>query len=144
MKELELSKQTMRADIPEILREIEERCQEGGCKVRITGMSDRTAKQNRMLHASIDDIARQVDWYGRKLKGHEWRMMFSAALDKQDVVPGINGGFVVLGKETKSMSKQRFGDLITLVLEFGDSKDVQWSREDWKSFINAYLNEIGY
>ena len=43
----------------------------------------------------LRDISQQVEWYGRKLDDESWKHIFSAAVQQQDAVPGINGGFVV-------------------------------------------------
>jgi hypothetical protein len=53
----------------------------------------RSLDQNARLHAMLADISKQVDWYGRKLSPEAWKRVFSAALKKQDVVPGLNGDF---------------------------------------------------
>ena len=60
----------------------------------------RSLDQNALMWPLLDDIARQVEWYGNKLTPDEWKDVFTAALRKEKVVPGINGGFVVLGQRT--------------------------------------------
>jgi len=45
---------------------------------------------------------------GRKLDEESWKHVFSAAVQQQDAVPGINGGFVVLGISTRKQSKKWF------------------------------------
>jgi hypothetical protein len=87
----------------------------------------RSLKQNARLWAMLTDIAQQVDWYGRKLTQEEWKHVFTAALTKQDVVPGIDGGFVVLGKSTSKMTRAEMVDLQTLMEAFGSDKGVKWS-----------------
>ena len=37
-----------------------------------------------------------------------WKHIFSAAVQQQDAVPGINGDFVVLGVSTRKQSKKWF------------------------------------
>lgn len=53
--------------------------------------------------------------------------MFTASLSKQDVVPGIDGGFVVLGKATSSMSKREFAELVELIYAFGAERGVRFT-----------------
>ena len=55
------------------------------------------------------------------------RYFFTAALKRQDVVPGIDGGFVVLGKETSKMTIAEMGELMTLMEAFGAEKGVRFS-----------------
>ena len=99
---------------------------EGMC-VRISEPT-RSLEQNAMLWALLTDIANQVEWYGRKLDAESWKHMLTASLRKLDVVPGIDGGFVVLGTSTSKMSKREFSDLVEVIHAFGASKGVQWSQ----------------
>ena len=87
----------------------------------------RSLEQNARLWAMLSDISRQVDWYGRKLTPDDWKHVFSAALKKQDVVPGLDGGFVVLGLSTSKMTKAEMCDLQTLMEAFGAEKGVRFS-----------------
>lgn len=89
--------------------------------------STRSLEQNARLWAMLGDISRQVDWYGRKLTPDEWKHVFSAALKKQEVVPGIDGGFVVLGLSTSKMTKAEMCDLQTLIEAFGAERNVRFS-----------------
>ena len=89
--------------------------------------STRSLEQNARLWAMLSDISRQVDWYGRKLTPDEWKNVFSAALKKQEVVPGIDGGFVVLGLSTSKMTKAEMCDLQTLIEAFGAEREVRFS-----------------
>lgn len=87
----------------------------------------RNLEQNAKLWAMLSEVSKQVDWYGRKLTPENWKHVFTASLSKQDVVPGIDGGFVVLGKATSSMSKREFAELIELIYAFGAERGVQFS-----------------
>lgn len=87
----------------------------------------RSLAQNSRLWAMLTDISHQVNWYGRKLTAEEWKHVFSASLKKQDVVPGLDGGFVVLGLSTSKMSIAEMCDLQTLMEAFGAEKGVKFS-----------------
>jgi len=87
----------------------------------------RSLEQNSRLWALLTDVSKQVDWYGNKLTPEEWKDVFTAALKKEKVVPGINGGFVVLGQSTSKMSIAEMVELQTLIEAFGADKDVKWS-----------------
>lgn len=91
----------------------------------------RNTSQNAKLWAMLSEVSRQVDWYGRKLTPENWKHVFTASLSKQDVVPGIDGGFVVLGKSTSSMSKREFGELIELIMAFGAERGVKFSEVEY-------------
>jgi hypothetical protein len=85
----------------------------------------RSLEQNARLWALLTDVSKQVDWYGHKLTPEEWKDVFTAALKKEKVVPGINGGFVVLGQSTSKMSIAEMVELQTLIEAFGADKDVR-------------------
>ena len=87
----------------------------------------RSLMQNNRLWALLTDVSRQVDWYGRKLTPENWKDVFTAAMKKQDVVPGIEGGFVVLGMSTSKMTKQEMVDLQTIIEAFGAEHQVKWT-----------------
>jgi hypothetical protein len=89
----------------------------------------RSLAQNRMLWSCLNDVSRQVIWYGRKMDSESWKHVFSASLKKQDTVPGIDGGFVVLGQSTSKMRVSEMRDLITLIHAFGANHNVTFSDE---------------
>ena len=84
----------------------------------------RTLDQNSLLWPLLTEVSKQVDWYGNKLTADEWKDVFSAALKKQKVVPGLDGGFVVCGQSTSRMSKREFSDLVELIYAFGAERGV--------------------
>ena len=86
----------------------------------------RSSAQNARLWALLTEISQQVNWYGRKLTAEEWKHVFSASLKKQDVVPGLDGGFVVLGLSTSKMTKGEMADLQTLIEAFGAQQGVKF------------------
>ena len=91
----------------------------------------RSLSQNARLWAILTDVSQQVEWYGRKLTPDDWKHVFTAALSKQDVVPGIEGGFVVLGKATSKMTKSEMAELQTLIEAFGVQRGVKFTAPDW-------------
>lgn len=90
----------------------------------------RTGPQNKLLHALITDVASQVAWAGSKRDPEAWKDIFTAALRSAnhglDVVPGINGGFVLLGMHTSQMTVPEVADLITLIEAFGAEHGVRF------------------
>jgi hypothetical protein len=87
----------------------------------------RTTEQNSKLWACLTDVSRQVDWHGQKLEASEWKDVFTAALKRQKVVPGLEGGFVVLGSSTSRMTKAEMSELFELMFAFGAEHEVCWS-----------------
>lgn len=91
----------------------------------------RSIPQNARLHAMITDVARQVEWSGSKRDVEAWKDIFTAALRSAqhglDVVPGINGGFVLLGMHTSAMSREEMGELMELIAAFGAEHGVEFT-----------------
>ena len=87
----------------------------------------RSLEQNNRLWAMLTDVSEQVDWYGQKLTPDEWKDVFTAALKKEKVVPGINGGFVVLGQSTSKMTKAEMTELQELITAFGVQRGVSFA-----------------
>jgi hypothetical protein len=90
----------------------------------------RTNAQNDKMWAMLTDVSNQVEWHGRYLAPEDWKHIFSAALKAQEAVPGIHGGFVVLGQRTSKMTKAEMSDLIELMHAFAADRDVKWSAND--------------
>lgn len=55
--------------------------------------------------------------------------MFTAAQKKQETVPGLDGGFVVLGQSTSKMRVGEMRDLIELINAFGAERGVKFSED---------------
>lgn len=77
----------------------------------------------------LGEIAATVDWHGQRLSDTEWKDVFTAALKRQKVVPGLDGGFVVLGTSTRRMTKQEIGELMELMAAFGAEHNVIFADE---------------
>ncbi len=79
----------------------------------------RSLPQNKRLHAMCTDVAQQVVWAGKKRNVEAWKDIFTAALlsadHELDIVPGLNGGFVLLGMHTSSLSVARMGELMDFI-----------------------------
>jgi hypothetical protein len=90
----------------------------------------RSDAQNRRLWGMLTDLSRDVDWWGRKLTPEEWKIVCSASLKKQQVVPDLDGtGFVALGMATSKMSVKEMVELQDLIEAFGNSKSVRWTND---------------
>ena len=85
----------------------------------------RTGEQNSRLWASLTEISKQVEWYGRKLTPEDWKHIFTSSLKKLEVVPNLDGsGFVALGLSTSKMTKKELSDLLELIYAFGGERGV--------------------
>lgn len=100
-----------------------------GSAVTLQDEPTRTLEQNALMWPLLGDLSNQVNWYGNKLIDEEWKDVVTAAIKKQKVVPGIDGGFVVCGQRTSNMGKKEFSDLIETIYAFGAQQGVKWSNE---------------
>ena len=97
---------------------------------RITfARSKRTLPQNDKMWAALTDVATQVLWHGIRLSPIDWKDMFSAAMKRSRVVPGLDGGFVVLGQRTSEMSIEELSGLIEMIHAFGAERGVKFADE---------------
>lgn len=85
---------------------------------------NRTLEQNARMWAMLTELSRQVVWHGQQLSAENWKDVLTAALKRQQVVPGVDGGFVVLGTSTRRMTKGEMSDLIELITAFGTEHGV--------------------
>lgn len=86
----------------------------------------RSTAQNRRLWSLLADISAQVTWHGQKLTSEDWKHVFTAALKRTRVCPGIDGGFVVLGQSTSQMTRAEMSEMQELIEAFGAEHDVRF------------------
>ncbi|MDY0072512.1 MAG: recombination protein NinB [Thauera sp.] len=98
--------------------------------VCIVKEATRSLEQNARLWAMLTDVSNQVDWYGQTLTPEEWKDVLTAAMKKQKVVPGIDGGFVVVGARTSKMGVREMGELMELIEAFGAQQGVRFSARE--------------
>lgn len=99
-----------------------------GHRLQVTVRKEkRSNEQNRLMWAALTDVANQVDWHGQKLSKEEWKDVFTASLKRQKVVPGLDGGFVVLGTSTSKMTKEDMSELLELTIAFGAQHGVTFN-----------------
>jgi hypothetical protein len=97
--------------------------------VRLTEET-RNLQQNALLWPLLTDISEQVVWHGQKMCRENWKDVFTAALKKAKVVPGLDGGFVVCGLSSSKMGKVEFSELLDLIQAFGAEHEVKWSEHE--------------
>lgn len=108
---------------------------QNGHKLELTIKREkRSLDQNALLWSCLTDLSKQVEWYGNKLTKEEFKDLLTAGLKKQKAIPGIDGGFVMVGSSTSGMTKEEMSDLITLAHAFGDERGVKWSPTSIGSF----------
>lgn len=94
-------------------------------EITVRHLDSRTSEQNRLLWAVLSALSEQVDWCGQKLSQEDWKNILTASLKKQRILPGIDGGFVVVSTSTSQMTKEEFSDLVDLSLAFAAQQGVE-------------------
>ena len=92
------------------------------------GRPKRSIPQNKHMWACLTDISEQRDWHGMKLSPEEWKDLITAALKKQKIVPGIEGGFVVIGGHTSKMTIGEMSDVIEMCYMLGAEAGVKFKQ----------------
>ena len=98
----------------------------------------RSMVQNALMWVLLADLEEQVVWHGQKLTAENWKDICTAALKRQDVVPGIDGGFVVLGTSTRRMTKLEMNELIDFIYAFGAQQGVEFGEQAIEAPIEHY------
>ena len=94
----------------------------------------RSLSQNKKLWPMLNDIQKQVDWYGDNLDTYDWKDMFMASLSKQRAVPGIDGGFVGLSQRSSRLNKEEFSQLIEVIYAFGSERNIAWAEPSLQTY----------
>jgi hypothetical protein len=94
----------------------------------------RNGDQNAKFHAMCEDIARQVEWLGKKRTKDQWKVLLVsghavATKEGSEVVPGLEGEFVNIRESTAQMSKARGSSLIEYTAAWGAMNGVIFSDE---------------
>lgn len=90
----------------------------------------RSDASNRKMWAMLKDVSNQVEWHGQKLSDDDWKHIFSASVEKQSALPGLDGGFVVIGISTRDQSQSWFSDMFEVMSAFGAERGVKWTAAD--------------
>lgn len=94
----------------------------------------RSLPQNAKLWAMLTEVAEQAEWAGKKRTADQWKDLFTGAFradaDGLEIVPGLNGGFMLLGLRTSDLSVAEMADLITFIEVWGLEHGVVFSTGD--------------
>lgn len=87
----------------------------------------RSLPQNRLMWSRLGELSKSVVWHGQKLTAEEWKDVCTAALKRQKVVPGIDGGFCVLGSSTSRMTVAEMTEMLDFIEAFGAQQGVKFA-----------------
>ena len=120
------SPQQAKAAWNDIFPKMQDYLQNNGVLTLTIKKKGRSNEQNRLMWVALGQISAQVVWHGQKLTKEEWKDVLTASLNNQRAVPGINGGFVVLGARTSKMTVEEMTEVLELAFAFGAEHGVKF------------------
>lgn len=119
-----------------------------GHRLALTVQPDtRSGRQNRYLHAMLGDIARQVDWAGKKRDTDTWKRLLTAAWlrargESVELLPAIDGhGVDVVFRRTSKLTRAECSELCEYIMAWCSEHDVALrDARQWE--INPETGEI--
>ena len=91
---------------------------------------NRSDAQNKLLHAMLGDIARQVDWAGKKHDTDTWKRLLTAAWlrargESVELLPALDGhGVDVVFRHTSKLTRAECSELCEFIKAWCAEHDV--------------------
>lgn len=93
----------------------------------------RTDEMNARLHATISDVAKQVEWAGQKRDVETWKRLLVAAWSRVrgeplDYLPALDGhGVDIVFHRTSKMTQAQVSDLCEFIYAWGVDHGVKFT-----------------
>lgn len=88
----------------------------------------RTVDQNALMWVLLTKVSEQAEWHGKKRSPGDWKDLFTASLlaaaNGLEAVPGLEGGFMILGLHTSDMTREEESALIEWIYAWGATNGV--------------------
>lgn len=90
----------------------------------------RNLSQNALLHAEIDEIARTMDWAGKRRDAEVWKRLLTAAWlrargESIEILPALDGhGVDVVFRRTSQLTKGECSELLEFVSAWRAQNEV--------------------
>ena len=92
----------------------------------------RSDAQNRLLHACLSEISKQVEWAGCKRDVDTWKRLLTAAWlrasgEHVEILPALDGhGVDVVFRHTSELTRAECVELSDFIMAWGDENGVRW------------------
>lgn len=106
-------------------------CAGGGRLVLEVKPETRSDRQNRFLHAMLGDIARQVEWAGKKRDADVWKRLLVAAWcrarrEQVELLPALDGhGVDIVFRRTSQLTRGECAELCDFVQAWAVEQGVE-------------------
>jgi hypothetical protein len=96
----------------------------------------RSNAENNLLHALIDEIARKLEWAGKKREPETWKRLLVAAWcrvhgESVEILPALDGhGVDIVPARTSKLSRKECADLIEYVFSWGVEQGIEWEEHE--------------
>jgi hypothetical protein len=92
----------------------------------------RSDAENRLLHAMLGYISKNMEWAGKKRDVDTWKRLLIAAWcratnEQVEILPALDGhGIDLVYKKSSTLSRAECADLITFIYAWGSENDVHF------------------
>jgi len=96
----------------------------------------RSDAANRLLHATLSDIARQVEWAGKKRDVDIWKRLLTAAWmrargESIELLPAADGsGVDIVFRHTSQLSRAECSELQEYIVAWGTEQGVRFTARE--------------
>lgn len=85
---------------------------------------NRSTEQNALMWARLAEISKQLEWHGKHWTKEQWKDCLMHAWKGGEFMPGVDGGFVPIGRSTSSLGVREMSDFLDLLEAFAGQHDV--------------------
>ena len=92
----------------------------------------RSGAENRLLHAMLSYISKNIDWAGKKHDVDTWKRLMTAAWcratnEHVEILPAVDGhGVDIVFSRTSELTRSECADLISFIYAWGAMHDIQF------------------
>lgn len=108
----------------------------------------RSSQENRMLHAMLGYIAKNMEWAGKKRDIETWKRLLVAAWcratnEAVELLPAVDGhGVDIVYRKTSKLSRKECAELIEFVFAWGAMNDIQFPDPKAIEYTDPETGEI--
>jgi hypothetical protein len=97
----------------------------------------RSLEANARFHAMLHDISKQADYMGKKRTVEFWKALFVsgwmvATDQKPEMIPGLEGEYLLLRESTATMTGKRLSSCMEYVSAWAAQSDIRFTASEWE------------